>query len=314
MQPVILAAPPGISPKTAERYCQLADQQIYRHLGKIPLQKLTSAHIQKWHTTLLASGGKKGRPLHPRTVGHAHRVLHTALARAARGQLVARNVASIEKPPRVDDREVASLTAHQITDVLDKLLDHPLHPIVVVALGTGLRRGEILALQWGNVEFDAAKLRVERSIEGTKFSLRFKPPKSKHGKRSVALPPSVIDVLREHRRRQLETRLALGLGKFSDDDLVFSRADGSPMPPNKLSRDWANLVISRKLPRGPFHGLRHTHVSALIAGGLDVFSVSRRIGHNSPALTLKVYSHLFTEKASVAIEAIEAVLRTGVER
>ncbi len=88
----------------------------------------------------------------------------------------------------MDDREVASLTAHQITDVLDKLLDHPLHPIVVVALGTGLRRGEILALQWGNVDFDAAKLRIERSVEETKSSLRFKPPKSKHGKRSVSLP------------------------------------------------------------------------------------------------------------------------------
>ena len=121
----------------------------------------------------------------------------------------------------------------------------------------------------------------------------------------------MIEVLREHRRRQLEIRLALGLGKFSDDDLVFSRADGSPMPPDKLSRDWANVVISRKLPRVPFHGLRHTHVSALIDGGLDVFSVSRPIGHGSPALTLKVYSHMFTEKDA---QAIEAVLRTGIER
>ncbi len=309
-----LAAPPGISPKTAERYRQLAEQQIYPHFGKIPLQKLTSAHIQNWHTTLLASGGKNGRPLHPTTVGHAHRLLHSALARAQRGQLVFRNVASVEKPPKVDDKEVASLTAKQIGEVLGKLLEHPFRPIVVVALGTGLRRGEILALQWGNVDLDAAKLRVERSIEETKSGLRFKAPKSKHGRRSVSLPPSVIDVLREHKRRQLETRLAIGLGRPLDDSLVFCQPDGSAMRPDKLSRDWANLVISRKLPRVPFHGLRHSHVSALIAGGLDVFSVSRRIGHSSPAMTLRIYSHMFTEKDSQAIEAIEAVLRTGVER
>ena len=86
------------------------------------------------------------------------------------------------------------------------------------------------------------------------------------------------------------------------------------MSPDKLSRDWCNLVISRKFPRVSFHALRHSHVSALIDGGLDVFSVSRRIGHKSAALTLKVYTHLFSKKDTEAADAIEAVFRTGAER
>ncbi len=95
---------------------------------------------------------------------------------------------------------------------------------------------------------------------------------------------------------------------------TFSQADGSPMSPNNLSRDWRRLVISRKFPRVSFHRLRHSHVSALIDGGLDVFSVSRRIGHGSVALTLRTHSHLFSKQDTEAADAIEAALRTRAER
>ena len=309
-----LKAPVDLSPKTLERYSELAERQIIPHLGHIALQKLTPAHIQAWHPTLLASGGKGGKPLHPRTVGHAHRLLHRALARAVIGKQVFRNVASGVSPPKVPDKEVDILNAEQITDVLAKLGDHPFHDIVVVALGTGLRRGELLALQWANVDLEAASLRVVLSVEETKSGLRLKSPKSTASRRSVSLAPTVVQTLRDHKRRQLETRLALGLGKFPDDAFVFAQADGSLMSPDKLSRDWCNLVISRKFPRVSFHALRHSHVSALIDGGLDVFSVSRRIGHGSAALTLEVYTHLFSKKDTEAADAIESVLRTGAKR
>lgn len=241
-------------------------------------------------------------------------ILHCALARAAAGQKVFRNVASIIKPPKVEDSEVNILSADQIAELLSQLRGHSLYHLAVVAIGTGLRRGELLALQWGDVDLDNAMLRVERSLEETKQGLRFKPPKSRHGRRSVSLPPTVVETLREQRRQKLEERLALGLGKFPDDALVFSREDGSPMSPDNLSRDWRRLVISRKFPRVSFHALRHSHVSALINGGLDVFSVSRRIGHGSPALTLKTYTHLFSKKDTQAAEAIESALRTSGRR
>src|SRR5262249_2571953 len=154
-------------PKTAERYRQLAEQQVIPHLGAIALQKLRPAQIQEWHSTLLKSGGMGGRPLSARTTGHAHRVLHTALARAAAAEIVARNVASAITPPKVQAEEVEILTARQMGDVLSKLTGHALFPIVALALGTGMRRGELLGLQWGDVDLDGASVRVERSVEET---------------------------------------------------------------------------------------------------------------------------------------------------
>jgi len=178
-----------------------------------------------------------------------------------------------------------------------------------VRIGTGLRRGELLALQWSNIDFERGSLRVERSVEETRDKLRFKPPKSKSGRRAVSLPPFVLEVLRIHRKQQLEQRLALGLGKMREDALVFCHLDGSPILPDRISWNWARLVRARGLPHVTFHGLRHSHVSALIEAGLDVFSVSRRTGHCSAGFTLKTYTHMFSQKDAAADAAIEAALR-----
>jgi integrase len=108
--------------------------------------------------------------------------------------------------------------------------------------------------------------------------------------------------------------MALGQGKLEPDAVVFGAHDGAPTPPNNLSRDWHRFVLSRKLPLISFHGLWHSHVSALIAGGVDVLTVSRRIGHASPVVTTRIYAHLFSETDKTAAKAIEAALRTGKER
>jgi integrase len=176
----------GVSPKTLERYRQLTGQQIIPHLGAIPLQKLRPADVQRRHQTLLKAGGKDSKSLSARTVGHAHRVLHRALASAATAEIVARNVVGAIRPPKVEAAEIAILSSVQIGDVLTKLEGHPLYTITVLALAAGMRRGELLALQWGDV--NGASIQVERSLEETKAGLRFKPPKTKHGRRVITLP------------------------------------------------------------------------------------------------------------------------------
>jgi integrase len=298
-----------LSPKTLERYRQLAEQQIMPHLGTTVLQNLRPAHVHEWHAALLKAGGANGRPLSARTVGHAHRVLHRALERALRLEIVARNVAHAVRPPKIEDSEIASLTAEQIGDVLAKLDGHTLYPIAALALGTGMRRGELCGLAWGAVDLDGATVRVERSLEETKAGLRFKAPKTRHGRRVVSLPASIVEVLRDHWRRQLEQRLLLGLGRPGDEDLVFARPDGSPYPPDTLSRDWWRAVNALGLPPVMFHALRHAHASALIAAGLDVVAVSRRLGHSSPAITLGVYAHAFSRSDTAAAEAIERAMK-----
>jgi integrase len=210
----------GLSPKTLERYRQLAEQQIIPDLGAIPLQKLRPAQVQGWHGLLLKSGGKDRKPLSARTVGHSHRVLHGALERAMRLEIISRNAARPVPPPKVAITEATTLNADQISEVLMGLQGYggrygslPLHPIAVLAIGTGMRRGEICGLSWGAVDLDKARVRIECSLEETADGLRFKSPKTAHGRRTVSLPASAVATLREHRNRQLEHRLALGLGR-----------------------------------------------------------------------------------------------------
>src|SRR5262249_33637695 len=145
---------------------------------------------------------------------------------------------------------------------------HRLYPVVVIGLATGMRRGEIVALRWSDIDLDAGKIRVARSLEETKAGVTFKEPKTKAGRRSVGISPSVVAELRFYRRQQQENRLTLGLGKAAPNDLAFPRPDGSPWPPDRLSSNWAKTIRTMKLPTVTFHALRHTHVSQLIAAGL----------------------------------------------
>lgn len=306
----------GLSAKTVERYRELAEQQIIPHLGSVVLQRLRPSAVQDWHTTLLARGGKSGRPLSARTVGHAHRVLLRALQRAVETEVLARNVSSSISPPALEVAEIEILDADQIATVLERLEGHRLHTISALALATGMRRGELLGLQWADFDLEAAAVTVARALEETKAGLRFKPPKTKHGRRTISLPPSAVTVLREHRVKQMELRLALGLGKLEPDALVFCELDGSPLSPRALTGAWRTACVSLKLPLVMFHALRHTHASALIAAGLDVVTISRRLGHANPTVTLNTYAHLFRQTDSIAAEAIEAAMgtRKGTDR
>src|SRR5262249_39506092 len=157
-----------------------------------------------------------------------HRIVHVMLKHAAQWGVVPRNVATIVDAPRVKLFEIEILLPAQVQIVLATLRRTPLYPIVVVALYSGLRRGELLALRWQDIDFDAGHLRVEQALEETtRAGLVFKAPKSRHGRRTVTLPPSTIAVLREHWKKQQEQRLMLGLGKAPANALVFANFDGA---------------------------------------------------------------------------------------
>ena len=295
-------APATVGPKALERYRGLCRNQIKPHLGATQLQKLRPADIAAWLLAL----GKTGISI--RSIRHAHGVLRTALAHAAAVEIVERNVASIIKPPKAIRTEVDILDAEQIAAALEKLKGHSIYPIAALAIGTGARRGEIAALRWSDLDLDGATVRIARSLEQTKDGLRVKPPKTAAGRRTISLPTFAVDALRGHRRQTLELRLKLGIGALPPDAPVFGDFDGNWPNPYSISDRWRDVVKSRKLPKVTFHALRHSHASALIAAGLDVVTVSRRLGHASPALTLSTYSHLFTNSDDKAAAAIDAAL------
>jgi integrase len=293
-------APETVQAKALERYRGLVRNQIVPHLGSIAVQKLRPVEVKNWISALVASG------LSVRSVRHAHGVLRTALAHAASVEIVARNVAKLVRAPRLEKKKPAILEAGQIAVALAKLEGLSIYPIAATALGTGARRGEIAGLTWADVDLDAATVTIARSIEQTAQGLRVKPPKTESGYRTITLPAFVVKALRQHRVATLELRLQLAAGPLPNDAPVFATLEGGWISPFSISDRWRNAVKNRGLPRVTLHSLRHSHASALIAADLDVVSISKRLGHASPALTLSVYSHLFRNKDQDAADAIDA--------
>jgi integrase len=177
-----------------------------------------------------------------------------------------------------------------------------------VALFTGMRLGEILALRERSLDLDVGVIEVREALEETKAGIAFKAPKSKAGRRNITLPDIAIEALREHRRRLLETRLQLGLGKLAPDDLLFANLKGLPLRPSAVSSDFGELAGRIGMPEITFHALRHSHASQLIASGVDIVTISKRLGHAKPSVTLAVYAHMFTSDDRKAAAAINAAL------
>jgi integrase len=299
-------APQTVGAKTLERYEGLVRNQITPHLGNIRLQALRPADIERWLQVLI----KEGR-LSSRSIRHAHGAFRVALQHATRMETIPRNVAKVVQPPPLTRKEIQILTADQLSETLNKLAGHPLHPIAAFALGTGARRGEIAALRWSDIDLDNARVRIERALEQTKGQLRVKQPKTAAGRRKISLPAFTVTALRDYRREQLELRLKLGIGQIPKDAPLFGDLEGNWLEPHLITNRWRRAIRNRKLPPVTFHALRHTHASALINKGLDVVAVSKRLGHASPALTLSVYAHLFKRDDSAAAAAIDAVLADG---
>ena len=294
-----------LSPKTLERHRIAIRHHIVPHIGALSIQKLRPMHLIELYRKLGQSGGRDGRPLAPGSITYVHGLLHRALGHAMAWDVTNQNVAAAVSPPRASDTEIAILTEAQIGTVLRHLNGRTLRPIVSFLLGTGCRRGEVLALRWQDVDFEKATVRIERAVEQTKAGLRVKAPKTKAGKRTIAISPWLVAELRAHHTRQQELRLKLGMGRASGVDLVFARWDGGMRAPHWLTKNFTQVMATLDIDCR-LHGLRHTHVSQLIAAGLDVLTISRRIGHASPAITLNVYGHLFSNTDAKAAEIIEA--------
>jgi integrase len=295
-----------ISPKTAERFQQLIDGQLLPFLGKIPLQRLRTSDIEAWHSALLTKGRRDGAGgVSTRTVSHVHKVLAKALREGVRHGLVVRNVASEEPPPRIEAEKMRILTPVQVRELMTQLIGRPMYAPAVTALFTGVRRGELLALRWADIDLERKMMRIHASLEETKAGLRFKGTKTKSGERELTLPYIVVTTLRDHRKQQLELRMQLGLGKMPANALVFSTAEGEPLTPNSFSFAWKDVALELKLDVS-FHALRHTHASQLIDAGVDVVTIAHRLGHASPTITLSVYTHLFRQDDSKAAAVINA--------
>jgi integrase len=297
-----------VSPKTHERYGEYVKHFLIPELGALLLQKLTSVNIQAAYTKWSVEGRRDGKPggLAPQTRRHIHRVLSSALARATEQEppLLARNPAGAFRKRgllRVERREVEVLNPQQAIDLLEGLRHTRMYWPVLIALATGCRRGEALALRWGRINLDTGTALIVESLEQTKAGLRFKSTKSEKA-RSITMPAFAVAELRRHKTEQAQELLAIGI-RQGDGTLVCRRAnpfnrDGNldkdaAIPPRSCSHEFSRLVRGIKgLPKISLHKLRHSHASMLIAAGENLKTIQERLGHSSIAVTIDLYGHL----------------------
>jgi integrase len=300
----------NVSPLTFQRYEALVRIYITPRVGGVPVQKLKPQHLQSLYAGLGRDGNATGGPLSPRTVSHVHKLLSRALGHAQTWATIATNPAKAVKPPPVPHAEVQILNEEQIGRLLKATEARELRPLIAFLLGTGARRAEALALTWRDLDLERGVATIKGSLEQLRADqLRRKEPKTKSGRRSITLSPWLVAELRAHRLRQQEQRLSLGMGRAPDGSPVFALWSGEWRTPNSVTAAWARLADELGFPEVTLHALRHTHVSQLIAAGADVVTVSRRIGHGNPAVTLSVYSHLFGSSDQAAADITEAMFR-----
>jgi integrase len=294
-----------VSPHSRERYGYVLNH-ARRHLGERPLQKLRPVDLAAFYATLAREG------LAPRTIRLIHTVLHRALGQAKIWGVIRDNPADLAKPPKMPDRETPMLQPDEAAALLERLRGKPLYLLVSLAIGTGMRRSEMLALRWGDVDLDARRLTIEQALEETRAcGIRVKGPKTRHGRRTISLPGHLVAELRQHWREQQEQRLGMGLGKAPENAPVFAAADGGHLSPNALSKAWPRIMAAIGMPGVALHSLRHTHASMLIASGMDILTISRRLGHSSPTITLGVYGHLIHGTDDRAAQIMEAAFGNG---
>jgi integrase len=276
--------------------------------------------IEQAQTSWLAEKRKDGRKgtVTPGFVRSLRSTLNTALNRAKKLRLLSVNPCEFVDPPRCEREEMRSLSPDQVQEYLSAFDRTEIAAAIAIAIGSGCRRGELLALRWSDVNLEQGTLRIARSLERltvrspkrARYELRFKEPKTKRSRRTVSLPPFVISRLRRHRLEQAERFMFAGAGRPTDDTLLFER-DGLPWNPNTFGLTFARIVREAKLPKVRLHDLRHSFASLLLAGGADLKTVSTALGHSTIAVTADTYAHVSPAMLKDAAALLDRVVATG---
>jgi integrase len=278
-----------LRPSTWAGYENLFRVRVVPRIGGVRLVDLDTGAVEQLKADLLCSGGPHGEGLSPQSVKNTVRTLSRALRDAVAWGYVAHNAAASVRSLRLDHkREMATWSAAQVREFLDGLGDDPLAPVFALALSSGLRRGELGALRWADVDLERGQLSVRRARVAVGYEVHEGAPKSGRA-RTVALGSGTVAALRAHKSRQLEASLAFGLPRPT---LVLTREDCYPMHPQSLTRHFDEAVKASGLPRIRFHDCRHTAATLLLEAGEHPKVVQERLGHSSIQITLDTYSHV----------------------
>ena len=298
-----------VKPSTFDSYRRNLELHVLPRLGRQPLGNITGANLTALYGELLESGKRTGGGLSPKTVRYVHTIVHKALEDAVDSDLVAANAATRAKPPKprsTSSSELRFWRPEELRRFLELVEGHRLEAAWHVAAMTGMRRGEVLGLRWKDIDLDGNRLSVRQAVVAVAYDVLTSTPKS-HQARVIDLDEATVGQLRVHHAGRDGAQVA-GSDGSSENDLVFCREDGSPIHPHTFSQAFERLVAKSDLPRIRLHDLRHTHASIALQAGVPVKVISERLGHESPAFTLKQYAHVIpgmqAEAAAVISNAV----------
>lgn len=276
----------NLSPRSAEGYEHIIRKHLMPALGNITLTQLKTEHLQRYYADKIAAG------LSNLTVRHHHALLHKALSTAVGWGILSRNVADAMTTPRTQRQDMQTWDESEVIQFLREAKASPYYALFHTALFTGMRRSELLALKWSDVDFILGQVSVSRSLhclQGSKII--YSPTKTAKGRRAIALTPTSFVVLSEHRNKCTADRMLLN-SRLSEEDLVFCHSDGTPYLPNSITHAWIKTVRKSGLKPVRLHDARHTHASIMLKQQVHPKIVQERLGHASISVTLDTYSHV----------------------
>jgi len=281
---------PNLSPRTAEGYESIVRCHLVPALGSIPLVQLKPEHLQRYYSEKLSTGRHDGKGgLSSTTVSHHHTCLHRALKMALRWGRISRNPADAVIPPRPQRSEMHTMTEDEINIFLEAAKKTPYYVLFYLALFTGMRRSELLALRWCDVDLLLCQAHITRSLHYLRTGdIVFRAPKTTRARRMVSLSPSSACLLQEYKDKR-EAQLGMTL---KEDELIFSDHEGKPLLPDTISHAWAKLIKRVGLEHIRLHDARHTHASLLLKQSVHPKIVQERLGHATISTTLDLYSHV----------------------
>jgi integrase len=301
-----------VSPRSHENYGAVINTNIVPLVGNVVLSKLRPDAIAAMYMTALESGRRKGGGLSARSVCMMHRVLSQAMKQAVKWQLLAQNPCDAVSPPRVERRQMIVLDADGTAAVIEAARSKALFMPILLGALCGLRRGELAALCWRNIDLEAGQISVVASLEQTNSGVRLKPPKSGRA-RTVALPSLAIEELRRHRLKQAEELLRVGT-RQSEETHVCLQPNYQPWAPRNLSSAFIKFIKASGLRRVRLHDLRHSHATHLLMANVHPKIVQERLGHANIATTMDLYTHVMPGMQDEAVSRVDATLRVALNK
>ena len=299
----------SVSSTTYERYKQLCDKHLKPTIGNIALNKLQAIRISELYSNAIESGridGKGG--LSKQTVLHMHRVFKRALSQAVKWGLLSRNPCdAVDNIPKPNKKERLTFTTEGTLSLLEQLNGNPLYLPVLIAVTTGMRRGEILGLRWKDINLDKKRLYIRQIvIETRENGIEVKQPKTDSSSRTIALPQMAIEAIKKYRVEQAELCLQLGKG-LTPESMLFDEYSGLNVP-NRITVNFRSFIKSHGFKHVTFHDLRHTHATHLLEQNIHPKIVSERLGHSTIALTMNTYSHVMPNMQEEAANVTDRII------